>query len=85
MIRKYDITWYPTKDRENFTRVSHIKLSKPSGKTALDAKAALGIFVAQLGGLQKNTIVKIQEFDENGQLGEDIIPMAETNIIPSGR
>ena len=85
MIRNYNITWYPTKEGEKMTRETFIKLSKPSGDTSHDAKAALNIFISQFGNIKKNTIVKIIEMDENGQIGEDIIPMTETSIIPAGR
>ena len=33
----------------------------------------------------KNTIVKIVEMDENGQIGEDIVPTEDSAIIPAGR
>ena len=85
MIRNYNIVWYPTKDGEKFTRQTFIRLSKPIGKTAVDAKAALNIFISQFGGLKKNTIVKIIEMDENGQIGEDIIPTEKSAIVPTGR
>lgn len=85
MIRNYNITWYPTKDGESFTRSTFIRLGKPSGKTEYDAKAALNIFLAQCGNLKKNTIVKIVEMDENGQIGEDIVPTADSAIIPTGK
>ncbi len=85
MIRNYNITWYPTRDGEKMTRDTFIRLSKPTGKTEYDAKAALGIFIAQCGSLKKNTIVKIIEMDENGKIGEDIVPTEGSSIIPVGR
>ncbi len=85
MTRKYIIEWYPIKDGKEFTRKTTIRLSKPCGRTSIDAHSALNIFVDQLGGLRENTIIRIQEFDENGQIGEDITPAEETNIIPDKR
>ena len=85
MIRNYNIVWYPTKDGDNFKQETFIRLSKPTGSTAHDAKAALNIFCSSFGNLKKNTIIKIIEMDENGQIGEDIVPTGENSIIPSGR
>lgn len=81
MIRKYRITWFSNKDK--LQRTSYVKLSKPVGDTSVDAKAALNIFISQFGNLKYNTIIKIQEFDENNnQLGEDIVPQNDTSFIP---
>ncbi len=85
MIRNYNIEWYPTRDGEDFKRETFVKLSKPTGKTSYDAKAALNIFTSQCGNLKKNTIVKIVEMDENGQIGEDIVPTEDSTIIPTAR
>lgn len=85
MIRNYNIIWYPTKDGEKFKRETFIQLSRPTGETNIDAKAALNIFISQFGNLKKNTIIKIIEMNENGQIGEDIIPMTDTSIIPTKR
>ena len=82
MIRNYNIEWYPTKDGVEFKRSNFIRLGKPTGKTEYDAKAALNIFTASCGSLKKNTIVKIVEMDENGQIGEDIVPTDGSSIIP---
>ena len=86
MIRNYNIEWYPTRDGIELKRQTFIRLSKPTGHTNVDAKAALNIFISQFGNLKKNTIIKIKEMDENGQIGEDIIPTDNENaIIPIGR
>ena len=82
MIRNYNIKWYPTKEGEKLSRETFIQLSKPTGRTEIDAKAAVGIFTAQFGNLKKNTIVRIIEMDENGRIGEDIVPTDENAIIP---
>ena len=87
MRRTYAINWYPTKDGESVSRTTMVKISKPTGKTDIDAKVAVGLFTKSCGNLKRNTIIKIQEFDENGkQIGEDITPSTEENaIIPSWR
>lgn len=85
MTRMYEITWFPTKERNPMTRNTFITLSKPIGKTSYDAKAALNIFISHFGNLKKNTIIKIIEMDENGQIGEPITPMEDSAIIPAGR
>lgn len=87
MVRIYRFKWYPTKDRDAIPRHTLIRISNPTGKTEIDAKNAMELFVRSCGNLKKNTIIKIQELDENGeQIGEDIVPSAEENaIIPTGR
>ena len=87
MERTYAINWYPTKDGEFVSRTTMIKISNPTGKTDIDAKTAVGLFTKSCGNLKRNTIIKIQELDENGtQIGEDITPSIEENaIIPTGR
>ena len=87
MVRIYRFTWYPTKDRKELSRHTLIRISHPTGKTEIDAKNATNLFIKSCGSLKRNTIIKIQELDENGeQIGEDIIPSADENaIIPSGR
>lgn len=82
MIRNYNIEWYPTRDGIEFKRQTFVRLSKPTGHTDIDAKAALNIFISQCGNLKKNTIIRIKEMDENGQIGEDIVPKEENAIIP---
>ena len=87
MERIYNIEWYPTKESELVKRNTMILLSKPTGKTEIDAKEAVNIFTKSCGNLKKNTIIRIKEIDECGnQIGEDIVPSNEENaIIPSGR
>ena len=87
MTRIYRIKWYPKKDREEVSRYTLIRLSNPTGKTFIDAKNAVDLFTKSCGNLKRNTIIKIQELDENGeQIGEDITPSTNENaIIPSGR
>ena len=87
MTRFYRFKWYPTKDGEIVSRHTLIRLSNPTGKTEIDAKNALNLFTKSCGNLKRNTIIRIQELDEDGkQIGEDITPSTEENaIIPSGR
>lgn len=86
MERIYAIKWYPAKDGEIVSRTTMIKLSNPTGKTEIDAKSAINIFTKSCGNLKKNTIINIKELDgEGNQIGEDIIPSNDSNIIPSGR
>lgn len=87
MTRNYQIKWYETKntkyEKDPFYRINSITLSKPTGRTNIDAKSAINIFCKNFGNLRKNTIVFIKEFDENGQIGEDIVPSTnEDAIIP---
>ena len=81
MIRKYNIEWYPRKYSNPINRHCFIKLIKPTGERNIDAKAALNIFISNNGNLKKNTIVKIIEMDENGQIGEPIVPTDNENTI----
>ena len=87
MTRIYRFKWYPTKDGEDLSRHTLIRISHPTGKTEIDAKEAVGLFTKSCGSLKRNTIIKIQELDGDGkQIGEDITPSdAENAIIPSGR
>ena len=86
MIRNYVFTWYENKDtkyRDPLIRTNTINLTKPRGKTEIDTKAALQIFMKNFGNLKRNTLISIKECDENGQIGEDITPSAaEDAIIP---
>ena len=84
MKRQYNFEWYETKMAkygDPIIRHSIIDLSHPTGKTEIDAKKALSIFMAVNGNLKKNTIVRIKEMDENGQIGEDIVPSEGENAI----
>lgn len=84
-IRYYNFEWYEKKSakngREPVIRHTNVKLGNFTGDTAIDTKAALGIFIAGNGNLNKNEIVRIKEFNEHGQIGEDITPSSEENAI----
>ncbi len=84
MKRFYDIEWYDNKNK--ICRHSKVIVSKPTGKVEIDAKSAINIFTKTSGNLKKNTIVRIKEFNENGeQIGGDITPSAENAIIPTAK
>ena len=88
MTRSYEIEWYPTKEekRNPFHRHNTILLNNPTGTTAIDAKNALNSFCQNFGGLNKNTIVRIRELGAGGkQIGEDIIPVEGSSIVPEKR
>lgn len=85
-LRRYLIKWYPKKEGSSGERTTSIQLSKPTGQVNRDAHSAVDLFVATYGSLKKNEIICIKEFDENGQIGEDIVPSSDENaIIPVGR
>ena len=84
MTRYYMIEWYPKKNC--IARINKITINEPTGRTDIDAKTAVDLFVHSFGNLKKNNIVCIKEFDENGQIGEDIKPTeGENAIIPTGK
>lgn len=65
----------------SFNRV--VTLSKATGDIGIDAKNALGIFIASTGNLKKNEIISIQEIDENGKsIGEPITPQGDNGMVP---
>ena len=86
MKRSYSFEWYVTKEAkygEPIIRHSSLILSYPTGETKIDAKNAVELFTRNFGNLHKNTIIKIKEFGEKGQIGEDIIPSKENYIVPT--
>ena len=88
MTRYYLFNWYETKSAKYgkpLTRTSKINLQHPCGKVEFDAKKAVELFVRAYGSLNKNSIISIKEFDENGQIGEDIIPQEGSSIVPTKR
>ena len=88
IVRYYIFKWYETKGAKYgnpIIRTNKITLSHPSGETAVDAKVAVNIFITTYGNLNCNTIVSIKEMNENGQIGEDIIPSEDNSIIPSNK
>lgn len=84
MKRIYRFKWFNKKDK--LERTTYLKIPNASGNVGTDAKRALNIFISSFGNLKKNEIIKIQELDEEyNQIGEDITPMEEENIVPIRR
>lgn len=77
--RYYIITWFDNKNK--IERTNRIDLGHTTGKVEIDARRATDLFVKAFGNLNKNTIISIKEFDENGQIGEDIKPSGRA-VIP---
>lgn len=85
MKRYYIFKWHENTNhwgKGPIERYNRINLPDPTGKVEIDAKKAVELFIRGFGNLKQNTIVSIKEFDENGQIGEDIIPAAENIIVP---
>lgn len=91
--RCFKIKWYVTKEakfREPIERSNVITIPNASNDTGIDAKLALNKFMRVFGGLNRNTIVEIQEFEiaEDGSevlVGEPITPSDDSSIIPAGK
>ena len=81
MTRYYIFKWKENK-KNAVERENKVVIARPTGETSIDAKQALNLFIKGFGNLKKNSIISIKEFDENGQIGEDITPSAESSIIP---
>lgn len=82
--RKFAFTWYENpKYGSPITRVNPIEVTNASSDTGFAAKAAVDIFTKAFGGLKKNTIVSIQEYGDNGPIGEPIVPKEDNDIIPT--
>ena len=84
MIRYYIIKWHEkaTKWGKPIERYNRINIQNPTGRVEIDAKKAVEVFIRGFGNLKQNTIISIKEFDENGQIGEDIIPADGSTIVP---
>lgn len=85
MTRYYIFNWYENKGKK-IERTNTVSIQKPTGNTSIDAKKAVDLFTRGFGNLKRNTIVSIKECDENGQIGQDIVPQnTENAIIPIGK
>jgi hypothetical protein len=85
MTRYYIFEWYEKTTnwgKGYIIRHNRINIPNPTGKVEVDAKKAVEYFIRGFGNLKQNTILSIKEFDENGQIGEDIIPATENVIVP---
>jgi hypothetical protein len=87
MTRNYRFEWYKNERYgEPLKRHTFITVSPATGKVEKDGKRAVELFIAAFGGLKYNTIVKIQELDEEmNQIGEDIVPQEGSVIVPTAR
>ena len=85
-IRYYIFKWIPIELKrwgKNVPRTSKISLPDPSYETAKDCKRALQLFIVRNGNLTKNQIISIKEFNQDGQIGEDIVPEEDNSIVPT--
>ena len=86
MVRNFSFKWYKNEKYGKPTvRTNSITVSNASADTGHAAKAATDIFCKTFGNLKVNTIESIQEYNENGPVGEPIVPNEDTSIIPTGR
>ena len=87
MYRKYLFKWYETKTgkyrKEPLYRTTQIVFENAIGNVNIDCKKAVTLFTQLYGNLNKINIVWIKELDKDGnQIGEDITPSEENQIIP---
>ena len=85
-MRKFIFTWYENvkygKPVERKNTISVIN----KGDIGATAKAATNVFTKNFGSLKCNTIISIQEINENGDaVGEPITPQEDSSIIPTGK
>ena len=87
MTRLFRFTWYKNeKYGESLTRHTFITVSPATGAIEKDGKRAVELFCNEFGSLKYNSIVKIQELDEDGnQIGEDIVPQEGSVIVPTAK
>lgn len=82
-MRDFEITFFK---KEKFgkptIRTTMIRLSKPTGDIGKDSKTALNIFIATFGNLKAYKVTKIQEIGKDGPIGDPILPMEDTTIVP---
>ena len=84
--RKFAFTWYENpKYGEPIMRSNAIEVVNASPDIGAAAKVAVTMFSRTFGSLKKNTIVSIQEYNDNGPIGEPIIPNEDSDIVPTGK
>jgi len=86
--RYYIFKWIPIELKKwgkNVPRTTTISIPNPSYETARDCKRALQLFISMNGNLTKNEIFTIKECNQDGQIGEDIIPENDNSIIPTSK
>lgn len=83
MVRNFSFKWYKNEKYGKPTvRTNSITVSNASADTGHAAKAATDIFCKTFGNLKVNTIESIQEYNENGPVGELIIPSKDNVTVP---
>ena len=83
MNRNFAFKWYKNeKYNKPLERTNSITVTNASPDTGLAAKAAVDIFTKTFGSLKYNTIVSIQEYNEEGPVGEPITPAEDNSIVP---
>ena len=83
MNRNFAFKWYKNeKYNKPLERTNSITVSNASPDTGLAAKTAVDIFTKTFGSLKYNTIVSIQEYNEEGPVGELITPAEDNSIVP---
>lgn len=83
MNRHFSFKWYKNERyREPMERVNSVTVTDAPMDTALAAKSAVSLFTRNFGSLKANTIVLIQEYNEDGPIGEPIVPSDENDIVP---
>ena len=85
-MKRFIFTWYENVKYGTPVERKNTITVKNKGDIGMTAKAATDVFTKNFGSLKYNTIVSIQEIDENGNpVGEPIIPQEDSSIIPTGR
>lgn len=82
-MRDFEITFFKKeKFGEPSIRTTIIRLPKSTGNIGKDSKTALNIFIANFGNLKTYEVTKIQEIGKDGPIGDPILPMEDTTIVP---
>ena len=85
-MKRFIFTWYENVKYGTPVERKNTITVKNKGDIGMTAKAATDVFTKNFGSLKYNTIVSIQEIDENGNsVGEPITPQENSSIIPTGR
>ena len=86
MVRRFSFKWYKNeKYREPMERINSITVVDAPEDTGLAAKTAVNLFEENFGSLRYNTIISIQEYNDEGFIGEPIVPDTENTILPTKR
>ena len=85
-MRKFIFTWYENVKYGNPVERKNTISVINKGDIGATAKAATEVFTRNFGSLKYNTIISIQEINENGNpVGEPITPVDDSSIVPTGR